>query len=73
MEDKNKIFVKIQDYKDIKDILNLMQEKIKEARDVLEKINFIRSSEETAITKWNSDIKHVEEIVSGMNNSLNRI
>ena len=73
MDDKAKIFVKIQDYKDIKDILTLMQEKIGEARSVLEKINNIRAREEEAIAKWNNDVREIEEKIRNMNNSLSRV
>ena len=73
MDDKAKIFVKIQDYKDIKDILTLMQEKISEARSVLEKINSIRAKEEEAISKWGSDIQEIEDRLRNMNNSLSRV
>ena len=73
MEDKAKIFVKIQDYNDIKDILGLMTEKIGQARELLEKINSIRAKEEDAIAKWGSDIKEIEEKLSDMNKSLSDV
>ena len=58
---------------DIKDILTLMQEKISEARSVLEKINSIRAKEEEAISKWGSDIQEIEDRLRNMNNSLSRV
>jgi len=73
MEGKAKIFVKIQDYKDIKDILSLMQQKIGEAKAVLERINDIRTKEDKIVAKWGGDIKDIEERLVSINNSLSRV
>ena len=73
MEEKAKIFVKIQDYNDIKDILVLMQEKVGEARAVLEKIGSIKSKEDESVAKWDSSIKDIEERITSINNSLSRV
>ncbi len=70
MEDKSKIFVKIEDYKDIKDILDLMKGKIKEAKEVLDNIYEIKSKEDEMIAKWNSNIKEVDERVDSISRSL---
>ncbi|GEM_PF-2880861 len=73
MEDKTKIFVKIQDYEDIKDILSLMSEKIGHARALLEKINSIRAKEEAVISKWSDEVKEVESKLDDINKSLSDI
>lgn len=70
MEDKNKIFVKLNDYNDIKEILDLMHGKIDEAKDVLEQIKLIRAKEEDSISKWSSDLNEIEDRIKNINKSL---
>ncbi len=70
MDNTSKIFVKLEDYEDIKEILSLMSDKVKEAREVLAKIYDIKSKEDTAVERWNSNLNKVEEKIDKINRAL---
>ena len=46
------VFVKIEEYKDIVDIINLTQEKIRKARELLAKIDELRHQEDQTVLQW---------------------
>lgn len=69
MEEKP-IFVKIDAYEDIRDILNLVKKKIAEARGVLDRIQQLRHEEEAELEVWNNEIEDVEKKVSFVDKSL---
>jgi hypothetical protein len=71
MKDKSKIFVKIQEFEDIKDILDLMKEKTNEARNILERIKRIKSEEDSFIGKWEENIARTEGKINNIRESLN--
>jgi hypothetical protein len=71
MKDKSKIFVKIQEFEDIKDILDLMKEKTNEARNILERIKRIKSEEDSFIGKWEENIARTEGKINSIRESLN--
>lgn len=69
MEEKP-IFVKIDAYEDIRDILNLIKKKIAEARATLDKIQQLRHEEEAELELWLNEVEDVEKKVSFIDNSL---
>ena len=69
MEEKP-IFVKIDAYEDIRDILNIIKKKISEARGTLDKIQQLRHEEEAELEVWNNEIEDVEKKVSFVDKSL---
>ncbi len=61
MDDQNKMFVRIDEYKKILDTINSMKSRISDSKELLEKINNTRIEENEEINQWISKLKDIEE------------
>ena len=64
------IFVKIDEYRDVLDILNLTKEKINEAKETLNTILHLKSQEDSELENWQSEIEEVEKKISSIDKTL---
>lgn len=55
------VFVKVDEYKDILDVLDMIKSKIKEIRATLGNINALRNEEDAEIVMWNTAINEIEK------------
>lgn len=60
------VFVKIDEYKDILDVLDMIKSKIKEIRDVLGNINALRNEEDAELAMWNNTINDIEKKIDSI-------
>jgi len=67
---KTPVFIKIDEYKDILDILELSRAKIKEARKLLEKINELKNAEDTELDDWHNSISEIENRIEFIDKTL---
>lgn len=63
MEQKAPVFVKIEDYKDITEIMGLVKEKLDQAKFLLSKIDEIKKQEDAEIANWRTEIAEVTKRV----------
>ena len=70
MDSQLPVYVKIEDYKDVLEILHLIKNKINEAKRVLERIYQIKNEEDTELDVWNSELEEVERKVDFVDKSL---
>lgn len=71
MEEKRAdIFIKIDEYREVLDVLELLQHKIKQARAILRKINELKNLEDSEIEEWGSSLDEIERKVSDIDRSL---
>lgn len=68
-KDKN-VFVKIDEYNEILDIIALVNEKVKEARVILGKINDLKNQEDTELDSWKNSLDDVERKLKFVDQSL---
>ena len=64
------VFVKIEKYGEVEDTIKQIKAKLEEAKEVLEKLDSIRSEEEKEITTWEQDIKNMEEKLAAVEHSM---
>lgn len=64
------IFIKIDKYKDVLDILHLGKSKIREARVLIEKINELKNAEDAEISAWHNSLDEIEKRVMFIDKSL---
>jgi hypothetical protein len=64
------VYVKLDDYNDIIDIVSLIKERLKEARYLLGKISELKKEEEAEIENWASELDSVEERVEVIDRTL---
>ena len=73
MDDNNSpmpVYVKIEEYKEVIDVMNLIKDKINEAKKILNSIYEIKNQEDAEIDEWNSQIEEVERKINFIDNSL---
>lgn len=64
------VFVKIEEYKDITDIMTLMREKIHQAKTMLDKIAELKAQEDQELATWAREIEDVETRVQQIDRTL---
>ena len=69
-ESRAPVFVKIDEYKDIVDIIVLMREKLRQAKFLLDKIAELKAQEDAELATWAKELEDVEARVSSVDKSL---
>ena len=64
------VFVKVDEYKEILDVLDMIKAKISEVRDTLAGINEIRNEEDAEVSMWNSTIDEIEKKISDIDRMM---
>ena len=64
------VFIKIDDYKDVIDVMELIKNKILEANGVLEKIRRLKAEEDAELELWNSNLEDIERKISYIDRTL---
>ncbi|MBW2963405.1 hypothetical protein KY306_01365 [Candidatus Woesearchaeota archaeon] len=64
------VFVKIEDYKDVLDVVNIIKNKIDDARKTLEKINELKNDEDAELEVWNNSLNEIERKVDFIDKTL---
>ena len=70
MQQEKNIFIKIDEYKDILDIIALINEKVKEARIILGKINDLKNQEDAELETWKLSLDDVERKLKFIDQTL---
>ncbi len=68
--ERKPLFVKIDDYKDVVDIMTLIKKKLNDAKGILSSINDIKSQEDSEIEQWNSNVEDIENKVEYIDKNL---
>ncbi|MBI3027610.1 hypothetical protein HYY70_05860 [Candidatus Woesearchaeota archaeon] len=60
------VFVKVDEYKEILDVLDMIKGKIKEMRDTVGSINALRNEEDAELVMWNNMINEIEKKIDNI-------
>lgn len=60
------VFIKVDEYKEILDVLDMIKNKIKEIRETLGNINALRNEEDEELAMWNNTINEIEKKVESI-------
>jgi len=69
-ETKAPVFVKIDEYKDIMDMMSLVREKLRQAKFLLDKIAELKAQEDSELATWAKELEDVESRVSAIDKTL---
>jgi len=69
-EETMPVFVRIDDYKDILDVINMIKNKISEAKETLGKINELKNEEDAELELWQTGVEEVERKVEFIDKTL---
>jgi len=64
------VFVRVEDYKDALDVMNMIRMKIEDAKRTLEKVRELKSEEDTELELWHTTIDEVERKVDFIDKTL---
>ena len=64
------VFVKVDDYKEILDVLDMIKGKLEEIRGTLHDVHELRNQEDAEITMWNSTIDEIEKKVDNIDKMI---
>jgi len=64
------MFVKVEEYEDVHDIIRLVKAKVKEAKDTLSEIEKLKRQEETELGAWGSQVDDVEKKIEFIEQTL---
>ena len=60
------VFVKIDEYKEILDVLDMIKSKISEVRETLGGISSLRNEEDSELSMWNNTISEIEKKIESI-------
>ena len=70
MEGNAPIFIKINEYKDVIDTIDLIKTKIEEAKKNLEKIKDLKDKEDTEMDSWASTLDDADQKINEIDKAL---
>ena len=63
MADQTPVFIKIEEYKDILAVMDLIKSKLEQSKTTLNKITEIKQQEDAALEHWKQGLEQVEKKV----------
>ena len=70
MNDTMPVYVKIDDYKEVLQVIGIIKDKIAAAKEIIGKINELRNEEDAELELWHSGLEEVERKVDFVDRSL---
>ena len=64
------VFVKVDDYKEILDVLDLIKGKVSEIRHTLSDINSLQEQENAELAMWNNAIDDIEKKIDNIDKAM---
>ena len=69
-ESRAPVYVKVDEYKDIMDIMALMRDKLRQAKFLLDKIAELKAQEDAELSTWSKELEDVEVRVAAIDKTL---
>jgi len=67
------VFVKIDEYKNVLDIIQVLRGKVREGKDVLAKIHQLKSEEDSELEEWSAELEEIEKRIDSIDKGLLRV
>ena len=64
------VFVKVDEYKEILDVLDMIKNKVKEIKSTLDSMNSLKNEENAELSMWNNTVMEIERKVEGIDKLL---
>ena len=64
------VFIKIDDYKDIVEIVGLARERLAKAKDALEKLTAAKQQEDSQLGAWQAELAEIEQKIEDIDKRL---
>ena len=70
MVEEMPVYVRIDEYKDVLDIMNMIRNKIDNAKEILNKINELKNEEDAELELWHTGLEEVERKIVFIDKTL---
>jgi hypothetical protein len=70
MSNEMTVFVKIDQYKEVLDVIELIKNKIEQAKSILGKIDELKNDEDAELGLWKTNIDEIERKIDDIDNTL---
>ncbi len=70
MDGRTPMFVRIDEYEDIQNLMNVAKKKLNQARATLNHISTLKIEEDTEIDRWSSTLEEVEKKIELIDRAL---
>jgi len=70
MKSNTPVFIKLDEYKDILEVIELLKLKIEQAKKTLQKINELKQQEDSELISWQSSLEEIEKKLQEIDKSL---
>ena len=70
MDNEGTVFIKLDDYKDVVEIVGLAREQLAKAKAVLEKLESLKQQENTQLESWQSSLAEIEKRMEEIDRKL---
>ncbi len=64
------VFVKIDDYKDVLDIMNMIKNKLGDAKNTLNEVNRLKNEEDAELELWQTSLEEAERRIMYIDKAL---
>ena len=64
------MFVKLEKYNEIKDVVRLMKTKIGNAKSLMEKIDKLKNAEDSELNAWQNNLKDIEDKIEFLDQQM---
>jgi hypothetical protein len=64
------IYVRIEEYRDVLDVVNMLKNKLEEAKSVLAKLNELKNEEDIELERWENGLAAVERKIQFIDKTL---
>ena len=68
--EKMPVFIKIDSYKDVLELMNLVKNKVEKAKELLVKINDLKVEEDAKLEQWRHNLLEVDDKLNDLDNRL---
>ncbi len=65
------VFVKVEDYQEVLNLVRLARKKLDEAKETLNKVNELKNEEDHQLEQWHNNLNEVEKKIDFVEHSLN--
>ena len=64
------VFIKIDEYKDIMDVIKVLKEKVKQTQDLLHEVHKLKEDEESELSSWSKNLSEVGNKLEFIDNMI---
>jgi hypothetical protein len=69
-ERKMPVFVRIDEYQDVLDVMNMIKNKLEDAKETLSKINELKNEEDAELELWRTGVEELERKMAFIDKAL---